>query len=213
MRTKICGIRNAADARVAIEAGASAVGFLVGITHLAEDKIDPSDAREIIRMLPPFVSSVMVTHLTEADQIVDLARQLNPTTIQIHDYVDPSVAEAVKKSLGWIKTIKAIPVVDRVEALELVKAYQGVCDALLLDSVTKGRIGGTGKTHDWTISKEIIEASQLPVFLAGGLNPDNVAEAARFVRPYGVDVNSGVELHGYKDAALVRRFIENAQIT
>lgn len=213
MRTKICGIRNLADAQIAIDGGASAVGFLVGITHIAEDKITADEAKAIIQKLPPFVSTVMVTHLTDADEIIGMAQKLGVTTVQIHDYVEPDIAKQIKDELRIVKTIKAIPVVDKVDALEMTHAFQGFCDALLLDSVSPGRIGGTGEIHDWKISREIVEASELPVFLAGGLKPENVGEAVRAVRPFGVDVNSGVEVDGFKDLNRVKAFVRNAQLS
>jgi len=211
MRTKICGIRNMSDAQTAIRAGANAVGFLVGITHLAEDKISKEDAKEIISLLPPFVSTVMVTHLTDKKEIVELAEYLGVTTVQIHDYIPPSDVLFVKENLPFCKIIKAVHVIDKEKAFEMVKDFECVCDALLLDSRTKDRLGGTGITHDWNISREIVAKSKVPVILAGGLTEKNVYDAVKKVKPFGVDVNSGVEDNGWKSYEKVLKFVEDSK--
>lgn len=210
MRTKICGIRNMKDAMVAIDAGANAVGFLVGITHLAEDKIDKEEAAKIIDALPPFVSTVMVTHLTDKNDIVSLAKELKVNTIQIHDYIPPEDVAYVKNECPYCKIIKAIHVIDREETLAMMHDFEGVCDALLLDSRTKERLGGTGIVHDWDISRLVVEKSKIPVILAGGLTQDNVYDAVKKVKPYGVDVNSGVEEDGWKSKEKVEKFINDS---
>lgn len=210
MRVKVCGIRNWEDASTAVEAGADAVGFLVGITHLAEDKIDSDSAKAVIQRLPPFVSSVLVTHLTNSDEILELANFLNVTTIQIHDYIPPEQVLYVKRQLPKCKIIKAVHVSGEAETLELTQSFQKSCDALLLDSRTKDRLGGTGLTHDWNISRKVVERSALPVILAGGLTHENVYQAVEKIRPFGVDANSGIETDGWKDAGKVRRFVLNA---
>ena len=211
MRTKICGIRNMSDAQTAIRAGANAVGFLVGITHLAEDKISKEDAKEVITQLPPFVSTVMVTHLTDKNEIVELTKYLGVNTVQIHDYIPPSDVLFVKESLPFCKIIKAIHVIDKETAFELVEDFEGVCDALLLDSRTTDRLGGTGITHDWNISQEIVTKSKIPVILAGGLNEKNVYDAVKKVKPFGVDVNSGVENDGWKSYEKIFKFVHDSE--
>lgn len=211
MRVKVCGIRNLNDALTALRSGADALGFLVGITHLAEDKIPAEDAAKIIAQLPPFVSTVMVTHLTDRDEIVSVAKELNVTTVQIHDYISPDDVAYVKEQLPMCKVIKAVHIQDEQRALELMHSFEPVCDALLLDSRTKSRLGGTGIVCDWDICRKIVDECQIPVILAGGLTADNVAEAVRKTRPYGVDANSGLETpDGWKDADKIRRFVANA---
>ena len=210
MRTKICGIRNMKDAMIAINAGANALGFLVGITHVAEDKIGKEDAKEIIEALPPFVSTVLVTHLTEKDKLVNLAKELKVNTVQIHDYISPEDVVYVKNQLPFCKIIKAIHVISEEEALTMMHSFENTCDALLLDSRTKDRLGGTGMVHDWNISKLIVESSKIPVILAGGLTQDNVYDAVIKVRPYGVDVNSGVEIDGWKSDDKVVKFVSDS---
>ena len=200
MRTKVCGIRNLQDAMTAINAGADAVGFLVGITHLAEDKISKEDARDIIEKL------------TDKDEIVELAKYLHVDTVQIHDCIPPEDVKYVREKLYYCKILKAIHVLDRDEALNMVKLFEGCCDALLLDSRTKERLGGTGLTHDWNVSREIVEKSSVPVILAGGITDKNSYDAVKKVRPYGIDANSGVEIDGYKSYEKVKAYIENARL-
>ena len=119
----------------------------------------------------------------------------------------------LKSELPNIKLYKVVNVFDE-SAIEEAKGYEGVADALVLDSAIKetGQRGGTGKTHDWNISREIVESTSLPIILAGGLNPENVAEAISKVRPYAVDVNSGVSNpDGTKNLEKVKLFVERAK--
>ena len=193
-----------------MKAGANAVGFLVGLTHLAEDKINKDDAKAIIAKLPPFVSSVLVTHLTDRAKIIDLATELNVNTIQIHDYISPEDVVFVRTQMANCKIIKAIHIIDEAEAIQMMHDFECTCDALLLDSRTKERLGGTGMVHDWNISKRIVSESKIPVILAGGLTDQNVYDAVKKTMPFGVDVNSGVEADGWKDYAKVREFVSEA---
>lgn len=210
---KICGIQTLEEAQMAIEAGATTLGFLVGLTHKAEDKISAEKAAAIIAQLPKTIDTVMVTHLLDAAEIATIAAQLGVTVIQIHDDLDDAGIKALKAALPKVKLIKAVHVmgedaVDRAKHLDAMPEL----DALLLDSRTQDRLGGTGLTHDWNISKAIVNACNKPVWLAGGLGPHNVAEAVQKVRPAGVDVNSGVEdATGAKDPVKVRGFVEGAR--
>lgn len=213
MRTKMCGIDSRENAIAALEAGADALGFLVGITHLAEDKITTEAAKAIIESLPPFVSTVAVTHLRDTGKIVDMCRYLGVSTLQIHDFLTPEEVAECRRALGGVKIIKAVHVIDSEpeKTMAFAQSYVGVCDALLLDSRTADRLGGTGRTHDWDISREIVRSVSIPVILAGGLTAENVYAAVQKVRPYGVDVNSGVETGTRKDPQKMKAFIENAK--
>lgn len=213
MRAKICGINTWENAKIALDCGADALGFLVGITHLAEDKISVEEAKAIIGKLPPFVSTVAVTHLQDPAKIVQMCDYLGVTTLQIHDYIEPEEVLYCRKNLPGVKIIKAVHVLDGDKAgtIAMAHSFEQVADALLLDSRTAERLGGTGKTHDWNISREIVEELRIPVMLAGGLTDQNVYDAVRKVRPYAVDVNSGVEVDGNKDWRKVTDFILNAR--
>ncbi|MCX2934841.1 phosphoribosylanthranilate isomerase [Mycobacterium sp. CVI_P3] len=213
IRVKICGVRRIDDARAAVEYGADALGFLVGQQHHSPDFLDASDAAAIVAALPPFVSSVLVTHLAEADEIVALATSIGVTTIQLHGETTPHQAATIKGRLPHIKLYKAIHVVDA-QSINAAQQYVKAVDAVALDTinVATDQIGGTGQTHDWSISARIVERLPIPVILAGGLDPDNVGEAIREVKPFGVDVNSGTKgPDGFKDHLELKRFIESAK--
>lgn len=212
IHVKICGIRRLDDALAASRYGADELGFLVGQKHNSPDFLDPADAALIVRALPPSASSVLVTHLDEPDDIVALAAAIGVTTIQLHGDTSPDQAAIVKGRLPHLKTYKAIHVVDA-QSIDTARQYTTV-DALVLDTLdaSTDQVGGTGRTHDWAISRQIVEQLPIPVILAGGLTPDNVATAIRQVRPYGVDVNSGTKgPDGYKDHTKLKRFIGNAK--
>ncbi|EHB58144.1 Phosphoribosylanthranilate isomerase [Mycolicibacterium rhodesiae JS60] len=212
IHVKICGIRRLDDALAAARYGADELGFLVGQKHNSADFLDPADATAIVRALPPSVSSVLVTHLDDPDDIVALAAAIGVTTIQLHGDTSPDQAAIVKERLPQLKTYKAIHVVDG-QSIDTARQYTKV-DALVLDTLdaSNDQVGGTGRTHDWAISRQIVEQLPIPVILAGGLTPDNVTTAIREVRPYGVDVNSGTKgPDGYKDHTKLKRFIDNAK--
>lgn len=213
MRTKICGIRSQSDLRIALEAGVDAIGLICGINHRSEDEVTPEVARSIVRATPPFVSTVLVTHRDTSDAILELADLTGVNTIQVHGIVTLDTLKQVKQRAGSRKVLKAIHVSGEEAIAEAVEAAPH-CDALLLDSRSKDRLGGTGTTHDWSISRRIVEAVAeigTPVILAGGLNPDNVGAAGDQVGPYGVDVNSGVDdAAGDKSPERCRAFVRNA---
>lgn len=213
VRTKICGIQTLDEANMCINAGAHAIGFLIGLTHKAEDKIIAGECRAIVSKLPPIVSTVMVTHLTLAVDIIPLVAESNVNTLQLHDDLPYKQILRIKTALPFLKIIKCVHVIDSLATcLAKASAAAMYADAILLDSRTQDRLGGTGMTHDWNISATIREKIKVPLILAGGLGPHNVAEAIEKVRPYAVDVNSGVEnIAGGKDPEKVRLFVERSQ--
>jgi phosphoribosylanthranilate isomerase len=213
IHVKICGIRRLDDALAALEYGADELGFLVGQTHRSPDFLDESDAAAIVGALPPNVSSALVTHLADPDDIVTLATAIGVTTIQLHGDTSPPQAAVIKHRLPHIKTYKAIHVVDA-QSINTARQYVNAVDAIVLDTINLAadQVGGTGHTHDWSISRQIVEQLPIAVILAGGLNPDNVNDAIKHVHPFGVDVNSGTKgADGYKDRARLQRFIESAK--
>ncbi len=193
-RVKICGIQCLEDALLAVRLGADAIGLLVGQRHTSSDFLTPESARTIAAGLPPFCASVLVTHLNTTDEIAKLVEMVQPTTIQLHGQSSPQVALDLRSCYPHLKLVQAIHMIDEA-SLQDAKPFEEVVDAILTDSVNQqaGQVGGTGLTHDWSLSRRLVETSSLPVILAGGLNPDNVAEAIAAVRPFGVDVNSGVK--------------------
>ena len=210
-RVKICGITTPDDALACTVAGADAIGMLVDV-KISPRCITVDQARQITSVLPPFVSSVMVMMPSTASEVVDAARKIRPTAIQLHGGEQPELLRMIKLQLPGIRLIKTIHVGAGGE-VEKACQYEGVADAVLLDTASPAG-GGTGATHDWAVSREISHSVRLPVVLAGGLSPKNVADAVRTARPYAVDVCSGVEAEKRrKDIRLVREFIEQARIT
>lgn len=211
MKVKICGIKTAEELKSVILSGADAVGFISGITHKSEDAIQPEEVRNLSKLVPPFVTPVLVTHLISLGELFQIIITAQVFTVQLQGDISPENIRLLKQALPYAKFIKAIHVVDR-SAIEKAKEYENIVDAILLDSKTSDRLGGTGLTHDWNISAEIVKTVKVPVILAGGLNPDNVKEAINKVKPFGVDVNTGVKgLNGYKDPEKVKRFVEIAK--
>jgi phosphoribosylanthranilate isomerase len=208
---KICGIQSFEEASAALDCGATALGFLVGLTHRAEDGIAETKARGIVRRLPAGAEAVLVTHLRDPERAADLAASIGARTIQVHDDMTIPDLRRLRMLMPGTRLLKAVHVTGE-DALGRALDYAPVADALVLDTRTADRLGGTGRTHDWTISARIVSAvAPLPVYLAGGLRPENVAEAVAWVRPAGVDVNSGVEdASGRKDPARMRAFVASA---
>lgn len=204
--TKVCGIQTIDEALGAVNAGANTVGLLLGLTHLAEDKITPDTARSITASLPSGIRSVMVTHLLDEAEIADMAEFTGVGAIQVHDDLSVEGMVRLRTLAPDVTLIKAVHVMGD-DAVDTAKSYAGVADMLLLDSRTKDRLGGTGLTHDWNISRTIVMTVSKPVILAGGLRPENVAAAIEKVCPAGIDANSGLEhADGRKDFAKIALF-------
>lgn len=211
MRVKVCGISRVEDALAAAEAGADAVGCLVGLEHGSPDRVEPATARAVFSVLPPFVAKVLVTHRIKLGEVSDLVRETGATVVQLHGDFPLVAIPALREAVPYVSIVKCVHVTGE-DSVAAARAAARVADAVLLDTKVRGRIGGTGKTHDWSISARIVEASSKPVILAGGLNPDNVADAIARVRPYGVDANSGTRgTGGSKDHAKLRAFVANAR--
>ncbi|OBF86388.1 hypothetical protein A5791_21490 [Mycobacterium sp. 852002-51163_SCH5372311] len=214
VRTKICGIGTAGDLDAAVAAGADAIGLIVGTTHISEDELSVQRAQQIASAAAPFVSTVLVTHVVSAEAILELADQVGVDVVQVHGEVSIDTMRAVwhhrRRPLRVIGTVH----VTGEQAFATAQQVSEVCDAVLLDTRTDARLGGTGLTHDWTISRRIAEALHHdghPVILAGGLDESNVSSAVRVVRPYGVDANSRLKgPEGRKDYAKCEAFVRAA---
>ncbi|MDO5846069.1 MAG: phosphoribosylanthranilate isomerase, partial [Methanocorpusculum sp.] len=209
MKCKICGTGNAADLECAVRAGADAVGFIVGTTHLTDDAVSPAAARHMIQSLPPFVSGVVVTHLTSRTELVRIVSETGCAVLQIQDMVEPADMEYLHDRFAYLKIIKAVHVTGE-SAVATAERLAVSADALILDSRTRDRLGGTGITHDWGISARIVEAVDVPVILAGGLKPENLRKAISEVKPYAVDVHSGVKKNGVRDFERTKQFADIA---
>jgi len=221
---KICGVRRVADALLAIDAGADEIGLLVGQRHTSGDFISIETAAEIVAACAGRVTPVLVTHVEDPAAVHELAQRAGVSAIQVHSEMSPEAMGRLRElgardGTGGYRLRKSWHVTGP-ESLVYGEAYRNVADAFLLDSVNAatGQVGGTGRAHDWSLSREIVErctrdgGRSVPVILAGGLNPDNVAAAVRQVRPAGVDVNSGTKgPDGFKDEARVRALVRAAK--
>ena len=214
-RVKICGITSLSEALLAERNGADAIGVLVGRLHVSPDFISPELAAEICSRLPPFLTSVFVTHLEDSVEIIRLAELIPARALQIHSDVPRSVLQALRERIWPRKLIGKISIMDE-SALLRAHEIETAVDAIVLDSADPktNRVGGTGIVHDWSISARIVSEVKIPVILAGGLNPENVAAAIAAVKLWAVDVHSGVEMpDGKKCEKRIGDFIKTAHAT
>jgi phosphoribosylanthranilate isomerase len=205
MKVKICGITNEADAVHAVAVGADALGFV--LYRQSPRYIEPAVARAIIAGLPPFVLTVGVFVNEEAATVRRLMDECGLSLAQLHGDEPASYCHSLGRP-----ALKALRLKDRGAFLALAE-FQGRANVrgFVIDAFSERAYGGTGQTADWTLAAEAARAA--PVLLAGGLTPLNVAEAIARVRPYGVDVSSGVEAQpGKKDPAKVKAFIEAVRL-
>jgi phosphoribosylanthranilate isomerase len=210
MRVKICGIASEADVRAVVPAHPRYAGFLVGLDYDTDDAVSVEVARRLAEGLPPGITPVLVTHETGFEEVAALAVRSGFAVVQLHGEFPPERIPGLRTDAPAREIWRVVHVLDR-SAVGLASEVARYADAVVLDTRTAGRLGGTGRTHDWTISAEIVRTCAKPVVLAGGLTPWNVAEAVATVRPWCVDVNSGVEdAGGRKDPERVGRFARRA---
>jgi phosphoribosylanthranilate isomerase len=210
VRIKICCIQSEAEARLAIAAGADALG-LVGTMPSGPGPIDDELIAAIAARVPPPVATFLLTSETEAEAIIAHARRCRTNTLQLVDRVADEVYPLLRLALPGIKLVQVIHVAGEESVAEAVAAAAHA-DALLLDSGQPHAaikvLGGTGRVHDWALSRRIVEAAPCPVFLAGGLRADNVGRAIAAVRPFGVDLCTGVRRTDYSlDPAKLTPFV------
>lgn len=197
-KVKICGITRLPDALAAVEAGADALGFM--FYEGSKRNLSPAAAAAIIRALPPFVAKVGVFVNASAETVRAVVTECGLDTLQFHGEETPEFC----RQFAPLKVIKAFRIQD---AASLKPLPDFAVDAWLLDSYVAGQRGGTGERFNWELAAQAKELGR-PVILAGGLTPENVADAVQQVWPFGVDVSSGVETApGQKDAGLVQRFV------
>ena len=195
---------------MAIRHGASALG-LVSAMPSGPGVIAEETIAEIARMVPPGVGSFLLTSRQDAASIIEQQRRLRVSTLQICDRLTSGSHRDLRAALPGIAIVQVVHVVGPESVAEAIGVAPEV-DAILLDSGDPGRpvkeLGGTGRRHDWRLSRRIREAVGVPVFLAGGLDPDNVAEAVAEVGPFGLDVCSGLRTGGALDEGKLSRFFE-----
>ena len=207
-RVKICCIASVEEAWLAIENGASAIG-LVSAMPSGPGPIPESLIAEIAAVVPPGVSSFLLTCLQDTTAIIDQQRRLRVNTIQLCDRLPNGSHQELREALPGVSLVQVVHVTGPESVAEAIAVAPHV-NAVLLDSGNQSlaikELGGTGRTHDWTLSRRIREAIDVPMFLAGGLKPENVAAAIREVQPYGIDVCSGLRTNGALDREKVREF-------
>ena len=205
-RVKVCGVTNAADRDTVVDAGADALGVVVDVPVETPREITAEQARDVVAGTPPFVSTVLVTMPDAVQQALAIQRVVRADAIQVHDGLAPTYLGGLRR-----RTDADVVAVADVEDPD-VEAYAAPADALLVDSRDEAGGGGTGERTDWERAADIVADLDVPVVLAGGLTPANVAGAVEAVDPYAVDVASGVEAApGEKDPAAVRAFVETAR--
>ncbi|MFB3765521.1 MAG: phosphoribosylanthranilate isomerase [Methanotrichaceae archaeon] len=198
---------NNSDLESAISGGADAVGFIVEITG-SRHKISAEAARDLITKVPVFIKSVAVIAPNSVDEAAALAHETRADLLQILGPLGMKDIAALKARVSQ-KIIAAVPAGSN--NINNIRSMSMAADAVLLDTFKDGKLGGTGATHDWNMSASISRDLKVPVILAGGLNPANVAEAIKIVRPYAVDVSSGVETEGRKDFQKVAAFVKEVR--
>jgi phosphoribosylanthranilate isomerase len=223
IRVKICCISSVEEAQLAIRYGASALG-LVSAMPSGPGPISEELIAAIARTIPPGVASFLLTSKQDAESIIAQQRFCRTNTLQLVDRISVPTYQQLRAELPGVGLVQVIHVPTRrsaalghtgvtgEESIAEAIAVSEFVDAILLDSgnpsLAVKELGGTGRTHDWSISKRIVEAAKIPVYLAGGLNAENVVEAIRAVRPFGVDLCSGVRTEGKLDEEKLKCYFE-----
>jgi phosphoribosylanthranilate isomerase len=198
------------EAELAIKYGADALG-LVGKMPSGPGPITDELIAEIVKKIPPPIATFLLTSETSAQQIINHHRRVNTNTIQIVDALEERKYLFIKQNLPAIKLVQVIHVIDESSVDEALKVAENV-DAILLDSgnpkLAVKELGGTGRVHNWKLSRRIVERGKVPVFLAGGLNAINVKQAINEVQPFGLDLCSGVRTNGHLDEEKLAAFFK-----
>lgn len=209
-RVKICCIKNVFEAETAIKYGASAIG-LVGRMPSGPGPISDDEIKKIAEYAPPGISTFLLTCETNINEIAAHHKKVNTNTIQLVDALEGRAYKELKERLPAIKIVQVIHVIDESSVDEAIEISE-LADGLLLDSGNPNlkikELGGTGRKHDWRLSRKIVEGSCVPVFLAGGLNPGNVRQAIEEVQPFGVDLCSGLRTNGNLNINLLEEFFK-----
>lgn len=211
-RIKICCINSTDEAKTAIEFGASAVG-LVAKMPIGPGPISDDLIRQISMTIPPPIGIFLLTSETSVTEIIKHHQRTNTNTIQIVDSITNGTYSQLKSALPFVKIVQVIHVIDERSVDEAIIISELV-DAILLDSgnpkLRVKELGGTGRVHNWRLSRQIRDNSKCPIFLAGGLNPENVRQAIEEVQPFAIDVCSGVRTNGNLDKQKLDLFFYEA---
>ncbi|KAB1193546.1 phosphoribosylanthranilate isomerase [Haloferax sp. MBLA0076] len=205
-RVKICGVTTETDLDVVASACADAVGTICDVPVDTPREVTPTRARELFDSAPPFLSTVLVTMPDSVARARELVAEVRPDVLQLHADFSADELTALR-----YERVRVVPVVEATN-LSRARAIAPAVDAILVDTPSDSGAGGTGQTHDWEATQELADAVDVPVILAGGLTPNNVADAVRTVSPDGVDVASGVESSGgVKDHDAIHTFVSEAK--
>lgn len=215
---QIYEVSNIKEAKKAAEAGVDHIGVVVG-KGLFGNKLTPKEARRIFTSLPKGKKGIALSLSYDLNEISEVIKKAKPDILHLcalPENLSPQDVISLKEKFPGLKVMRTIPVTGE-ESITLAQKYDGIADYLLLDSHKKGdwQVGATGETHNWEISKRIVELVKIPVVLAGGLGPDNVEEAIKTVKPYGVDSKTKTDKPRGKgkDLAKVSEFVRRAKVT
>jgi len=206
---KICGITSPDDLKIAVEAGTDAIGMVIDVPQSLRN-ISLTQAKQLIKRIPDSIETVAVTVPKDLNDLVKIYNELNPSFIQIHGL--EHLQKEIRSELSNTQLIGTFQVKSDID-IEAIKKMAKYFDAIMLDSYVPGKSGGSGVTHNWKVSKKVrLALNPKHFFLAGGLTPDNVKAAIEIVKPFAVDVSTGVESSpGKKDRTKVFQFIKNAK--
>jgi len=213
VKVKICCISSIEEARLAVAYGAAAIG-LVGRMPSGPGIITDELIHAIAKTVPPPIQTFLLTSETTTDNIIEHHKKVNTTTIQIVDALSGREYHKIREAIPNVQLVQVIHVLDEGSIKEAIEISEFV-DAILLDSGNPNLppkvLGGTGKTHNWDLSKKIREEISLPVFLAGGINKDNIKKAIEHVQPYGIDLCSSVRANGQLDESKLEALFNTLQ--
>jgi phosphoribosylanthranilate isomerase len=212
IRIKICCIKSIEEAKTAIQFGADAIG-LVAKMPSGPGPIPDELIKLISKSVPPLIGTFLLTSETSAGEIIKHHYRTGTNTIQIVDLLSHGTYSQIKEALPFVKIVQVIHVMDS-DSVDLAIKLSESVDALLLDSGNPNlkikELGGTGRVHNWALSRQIREKSKCPVILAGGLKPENVRQAIEEVQPFAIDVCSGVRTNSLLDKEKLGSFVKNA---
>lgn len=213
VKVKICCISSIEEARLAVAYGAAAIG-LVGRMPSGPGIITDELIHAIAKTVPPPTHTFLLTSETTTDNIIEHHKKVNTTTIQIVDALSGREYHKIREAIPNVQLVQVIHVLDEGSIKEAIEISEFV-DAILLDSGNPNLptkvLGGTGKTHNWDLSKKIREKISLPIFLAGGINKDNIKKAIEHVQPYGIDLCSSVRTNGQLDESKLEALFNTLQ--
>lgn len=213
-KVKICCISSIEEAQLAVQYGASALG-LVSAMPSGPGPISEELIAEIVPHIPNEIASFLLTSKQDAASIIAQQRKTKVNTLQLVDAVSHEVYKELRKELAGVSLVQVIHVVDK-SSIDEAKSIAPFVDMILLDSgnpnLAVKELGGTGRRHDWNVSRKIVDSVRIPVFLAGGLKIENVREAIETVQPYGLDLCSGVRTDGKLDEEKLKRFMKQVYL-